>query len=163
MPVHDNLELVRLIEGIVPGRNFTLTVFRDRRANTLTVRAIELLDRRQDQQHRETIPYDEVTGYHDVRLGLALDEISADLADALDYPIPSDGVVVTYVQPQSFAAKEGLCAGMVVFRIGNEPIRTVNDFKRMMTKQSLERGILMLIGTPQQRHFVLLREMTDAA
>jgi serine protease Do len=97
------------------------------------------------------------SGYQDADLGMSLDELTPDLAEDLGYRTPVEGLVVTHVQPKSRAAKQGLCAGMVVLRVDNELVRNLEDYRQLTATRSLEGGVLMLVGTPQRRHFTVLR------
>ncbi len=97
-------------------------------------------------------------GYHDAQLGLILDELTVDTAKRLGYAEPVSGVLVTHVTPRSMSSKEGVCTGMVVLRVENHPIRNVADFRRAVSSQSLEKGILVLVATPIRKHFVLIQK-----
>lgn len=154
--VRDTLGFLGLIEKAVPEREVTFTVFRKKRSMDIIVRPTELPNRRNNREPDAIAPK-EPTGYRDLRLGITLDKMSSDMASELGYVASSDGLLVTHVQPQSTAAKKGICAGMVVYRIDDEPIRTVEDYERVTTEEALQRGILVLIGTPERKHFIVLR------
>ncbi len=71
---------------------------------------------------------------------------------------PVDGMVITYVSPKSPAAKEGLCAGMLLLQVDNKPVTSEEEYQRVTKKQSSDREMLMLIGTPRGKHFIVLRK-----
>jgi serine protease Do len=96
-------------------------------------------------------------GYQDMRLGMTVDDMSPEFVGDLGYSTTPDGVFISHIRADSPAAKKGLCAGMVLLRIDNEPVTSKEDYQRIMKQQSLNQGILMLVAAPGRKHFVVLR------
>jgi serine protease Do len=67
------------------------------------------------------------------------------------------GVLITSVDPSSVAAQAGLARGMVVSEVGHTPVKTVEEFRAAMEKQSLAKGILLLVNSKEGAMFVVLR------
>jgi C-terminal processing protease CtpA/Prc len=66
-------------------------------------------------------------------------------------------VLITNVVPNQLADKKGVSAGMVILRVDNQKTATLEQYRMVMQRQSLKRGILMLIGSPEQNHFVVFQ------
>jgi len=156
--VGNNIVFLELMEQAIPGRDITFSVIREHRKVQIIVQSKEIPAPRNSQRSSEVESVKKQTGYHDDRLGLTLDEISPDLATELGYKGPVDGMVITHVTAKSPAAKEGLCAGMLLLQVDNKPVTSEEEYQRVTKKQSSDREILMLIGTPRGKHFIVLRQ-----
>lgn len=64
-------------------------------------------------------------------LGVAIQEVSADLADSFGLDRPR-GALVSQVQPGSPAARAGLQAADVILRVGAKPVENAGDLPRMI-------------------------------
>ena len=64
-------------------------------------------------------------------LGVAIQEVSADLADSFRLDRPR-GALVSQVQPGSPAARAGLQAADVILRVGAKPVENAGDLPRMI-------------------------------
>jgi serine protease Do len=84
----------------------------------------------------------------------------ADVARQLgaeDY-LNEDGVIITDVDFDGLAAEEGLRPGVIILQVRNTAIKSVAEFEEAMRKESLERGILLLVRDPQLgNRFVVLK------
>lgn len=156
--VDNNTVFLELMEQAVPGRDIIFSVIREHRKVQIIVESNEIPAPQNSQRLSDVESGKQQTGYHDDRLGLTLDEISRDLATELGYKGPVDGMVITHVNPKSPAAKEGLCAGMLLLQVDNKPVTSEEEYQRVTKKQSSDREMLMLIGTPRGKHFVVLRK-----
>lgn len=154
-PIRDPYQMQRLVEETVPGSRQTITVFRNGENLPVDVR-LELLRHGDDPRRRVTVqPHEQPLGYSDVLLGLTVDELSPEAAKQLGYDARIEGVLITNVTPQQVAADEGVCAGMVISRLNDRPVRNLTDYRAAMKNPSQEKSILMLVGTPRGNHFVV--------
>jgi serine protease Do len=67
------------------------------------------------------------------------------------------GVVVTEVRPGSLASQAGVAPGMVVTQANRKPVRSVEDLRKILEEQPLEKGILLLLQSAQGSRFVVIR------
>jgi serine protease Do len=89
-------------------------------------------------------------------LGIQVQNLTPELAKELS--IKADhGVAIRQVQPGSLAQQAGLAAGMVITEANRKPVRSVEDLRKALQSQSLEKGILLLLETSQGSRFVVIR------
>lgn len=96
-------------------------------------------------------------GFFDEALGIVVDSAPPEVARDLGYQAPIDGLLIKNVVARSLAAKEGICAGMSLLRLDGEIVKTLADYQAAVRHRNLAGGTLLLIGTPQRRHFVLCK------
>ncbi len=89
-------------------------------------------------------------------LGIRVSDLSPEIAKKLGYGNIS-GIVVAAVQPEGIAAPAGIREGMVILRVGPKAVRSIADFKAALQKETLEKGILLLVRTQYGNRFVLLK------
>jgi serine protease Do len=90
------------------------------------------------------------------QLGIEAAPLTKDVADQLGIK-SGEGVVVTQVEPGSPAAKGGLTIGTVILQANRKPIRSVEDLKKAIEAQPLDKGVLLLIRTREGSRFVVIR------
>jgi S1-C subfamily serine protease len=90
-------------------------------------------------------------------LGLDLSELTPELAAKLGLNGTS-GVLITAVSADGIGAEAGLAKGMVIVKVANTSVRSVAEFEKVMKKQSLKEGVLLLIHTAGGNRFVVLQE-----
>jgi serine protease Do len=77
------------------------------------------------------------------RLGLALQQLTRDLARRLGVPAES-GVVVTDVRPDSPAAEAGVTAGDVVREINRLPVESLQDVGKGLSRSTGDQSHVLL-------------------
>jgi serine protease Do len=90
------------------------------------------------------------------KLGIEVSPLTADIAEKLGIG-STEGVVITSVHEGSPAALAGLAGGMVITQVNRKPVKSIEEFRAAMEKQSLEKGILLLVRTAQGAQFVMIR------
>jgi serine protease Do len=90
-------------------------------------------------------------------LGLQVSELSDDVARQLNIT-GVRGVVITGVEPDSLAALAGLQEGMVITRVGQQKVASVDEFRAAMKDASLKDGLLMLVQTSDGSRFIVLKQ-----
>lgn len=155
--IRDRHGLQRKLEESEPGSRHEIIGIRQGRRIRLNVIVGQLPERIDyNAPLADKLPAD-VREYSDEMLGLMLDEMSPDMATKIGYTEREKCVLITHVRPNSVAHKEGLCAGMVILRVGNVETPTVAEYWKAMNRESLEKGVLVLVGAPEYRHFVVFR------
>ena len=92
----------------------------------------------------------------DEKLGIDVGGLTPEVAEKLGVK-SGEGVVITDVHNGSRADSAGLTTGMVIAQVGRQPIKSVSDFRAAMEKQSLEKGILLLIRSSEGTRFVVIQ------
>ena len=82
-------------------------------------------------------------------LGMQVDTLSADVARQLGYKEGTKGVVVTSVDADGPAATVGLREGLLIERVGQQRVATVEDFQQAMKGADLTKGVLLLVRNPR--------------
>ena len=156
--VEGALQLRRMIREIPAGRTVELTVWRDGRAQTVSV----TLGKGEDRRHSfkvltpgpgapgnftfnmpeiPEVPPLELDGNRllmgaQPRLGIAAEDLNGQLAAFFAAP-DGEGILVRDVYPGSPAEKAGLKAGDVITSVNGERIRTVGELRgKLATKRS---------------------------
>jgi serine protease Do len=93
------------------------------------------------------------------KLGLQMETLGPEVAEQLGLKDTS-GVVITEVQPGSSADRAGLETGMVITQANRQDIKSVEDFRKALEQQPLDKGVLLLARTPDGARFVVLRAET---
>ena len=69
----------------------------------------------------------------------------------------SGGVVITAIEEGSPADRAGLEPSMVVTQVGRKAVKGVADFEAELKNASLDKGVLLLVRTPEGSKFVVLK------
>jgi serine protease Do len=119
--VEDNSDLSRYIASKSPGTTVNLRVLRGGAEQTIAVTLGTFPE--------ETADADEGAG-HRGQLGMTLRNLTPDMADRLELPRTSKGVVVTAVEAGEAAEEAGLARGDVIVSVNGSAIASVADFER---------------------------------
>jgi len=126
--IRDNSHLRNVISSSRPGDRRRITVIRDGKEKTITVKLDELpqeqrLAARHDDQDEESMVHS--------RTGFSVAGLDSREAQKYDIPV-NNGVVVTRVDPRSKAARGGIRPGDVVVRVGDTEIENLRDYKQAL-------------------------------
>jgi serine protease Do len=146
-------ELQGLVEQARIGAKQAMVVMRDGKRVTLDVTAAEQpadygLAGRGGPGHGESSQFD--------KLGMEVETLTADVAKQLDVQA-EEGVVITNVRPGSPAEMAGLTTGMVITQANRMPVKSVDAFRKALEKQPLEKGLLLLVQSPEGTRFVVIQ------
>ena len=89
-------------------------------------------------------------------LGLSVQTLTEELAAQFDAK-PGEGVVVTGVAPGSIAAMAGIDPGTLILQVNREPVKTADDFKRLLNQSGNDNRALLLISKGGMSRFVVLQ------
>lgn len=155
--IGDHSQLSHAMEQLSPGKKLELTIVRAGHSFVLNVPLDTMPINGERVKQAPDEPKRPSTGFQDSELGIVVDAMSAEAKERLGYAPTVTGVLVTHVSLRSIASKEGVCAGMVILRMGNTSIRSVADFEQAVGTQSLSKGFLVLIATPHRKRFVVFQ------
>ncbi len=146
--ITDSLSLRRVIERIKPGTTVPVIVVRDGNRQTLKVTVGKADD----------ILASSPTGTK-AKLGMVVQELTADRARQLEVPAGTKGVMVQSIEPRSPAsrAQPQIVPGDVILKINSQPITSVAEFNRKINALKSGDTALILI---QRKDRTLISELT---
>jgi serine protease Do len=119
--IEDNGDLSRYIASKSPGTTVNLRVLRGGAEQTIAVTLGTFPE--------ETADADEDSGARG-QLGMTLRNLTPDMADRLELPRASKGVVVTGIEAGEAAEEAGLARGDVIVSVNGGAVASVGDFER---------------------------------
>jgi serine protease Do len=144
-------QLQSIVERVTPGTKQTLKILRD--GKEMAVSAV--CGEQTESMVAETGPGGERMSRFD-RLGLEVGQLTGDVAEQLGMT-GVKGIVITSVRPGSAADGAGLVAGMVITEANRKPVKSVTQFRGLVKSDSIEKGLLLLVRTPEGARFVVLK------
>jgi serine protease Do len=88
--------------------------------------------------------------------GLQVDNLNADIAQQLNLPARTQGVVVTDVAPGSAVAEAGLRRGDVIQEVNRRPVRDLNEFNNAV-RQGGKKPVLLLVNRGGSSIYVVIQ------
>jgi serine protease Do len=148
--VRDGSDLLNPISQTPIGQSVRINYVRNKQSRETTVTVADrsklfpqLSDNTDDQPR-----HDNESGPVDV--GAHTEQLTPDIASKLGFSKASgaisNGVIVTDVEPASFAEDLGLSRGDVITEIDHQPIKTMADYRREMSKLKPEQDILIKVA-----------------
>jgi serine protease Do len=153
-------ELQRAVERSTIGRRHDVRVIRDGKTMTISI-DLEALPEKLTTSRVEDDPReggDEEKTSSSSELGIAVTELTLNAAKRFSYE-GHEGVLISRVEADSVAHREGLRPGMLVTRVGNQRVTSVEEFDEATKNVSLKKGVLLQIRTPNGARFVVLKEL----
>jgi len=128
-------ELPRVVAETPIGREVPMTVLRDGKPVTLTVRIAQL---------EEPSPKVAATGGEKPVLGVSVEPLTPDMARQLGLS-ESRGILVRGVEDDSPAANAGLRPGDVIVEVDRHPVASVNELRQALDKHAKGTPLLVLL------------------
>jgi serine protease Do len=146
-PVKDARDLAKQIRTMAPDSTIKLVVLRQGEEKTISVTLGELPN---EGQARASVEDHENAGDDAPRLGLTL----APTAKVMDSS--SEGVVVTAIDPDGRAARQGVKVGDVILEVGGKAVSTPADVRDALGDAHADgkRTVLMRISSEEGTRFV---------
>jgi len=145
--VKESHNLPALVAAAPIGEKSSVTVVRNGAEKHLTVTIAEL-------------PGDDGAGENpskpaEGKWGLQLQNLTPQIAQQLGVK-QDQGVLVAGVQPGSPADKSSINAGDVILEVNRQPVKTVDDVMRALSKAGDKDSVLLLVQRDQKSRFVAL-------
>jgi serine protease Do len=137
-PVADANQLRLKIGMMAAGTEVKLNVLRDGRPLTLAVKLGEF----PSAEQRASVNKESSSGGLE---GVAVENITPDVARDMNLSAQTKGVVVQEVDPASRAAEAGLQPGDVIQQLDHHPVKDMNDFNQAMNSAKKDSPVLLLI------------------
>ncbi len=141
-PVTDPNQLTRDVGAIPPGQTVKLEVIRDGKQRQVEVKLGERPDETESTARAGGQGGDADKSSGDI-LGVRVQDLTPELAQRARVDPGTKGVVVTAVAPDSPAASAGLDPGDVILEINRQPVASVADYKKAISK--LKKGDTVLL------------------
>jgi serine protease Do len=146
-PVKDSTDLPRLVARTGVGSSVSVKVKRDDDEETFTVTVGELDDGEQV----------EAAGASSEQLGLAVQTLTAEIAENLGLDRGVRGVVVTEVEPDGPAAEAGLRRGDVIAEVNRRPVHNAAQYEKAVKMSGKGKSVLFLVRRGDNTIFLAIR------
>src|SRR5215472_11127847 len=138
-PVANANELRMTISMMQPGSEAKLKVVHDGRQRELTIKLHELPTEQAENDH-------ETGDRQQAPAGVEVGNLTPEMAQQLNLPPTTTGVVVKRVNPTSPLADSGLREGDVIQEVNHQPVKNVSDFYNAMHKDAVNPLLLVNRG-----------------
>jgi serine protease Do len=149
--IQDSGDLSRYVAGKPPGATVKLELLRGKERRTIDV----TLGTFPDEPSRSAGQNEE----NRTQLGMTLRELSPSMAERLDLPRGSRGVVIMDVEAGEAAEQAGLARGDVIVSVNGQPIDGVAAFERVVG-QARSEGRVRLRVLRQGEYFVVVLKVS---
>lgn len=138
--IDDNNVLRNKIANTPPGTEVTLTVMRDGSEKQIKATLGEWSDVAKNNQPDNS----QGGGQNSGKLGIAVEQMSAEIAKQLGVPPTTQGVVVTEVDPDGPAAEAGLTQGDIIIEINRQQVKSPDDLQKGLEKANGKKSLLLI-------------------
>jgi len=153
-------QLQGLVEQLKAGKAYTFQVMRDGKEVAVDVKVaampteygatIVAKPSQEEEQKNDAAAFED--------LGLEVSPLTADVAEQLGFEETVNGVVITQVDEGSPAQMAGLDTGIVIERVGKQPVKNVDEFRSAIEAAKKDgKDVLLLVRTPQGGRFLTLK------
>ena len=136
-PVTARSQLQVRIAQTPPGATVRLKIWREGKTQDINVTLGEL-----PEKSARATPGEKTSGALE---GVEVQTVTPDLAEQLNLPAGTRGVVVTSVDPSSPAAAAGLSRGDVIQEVNHRPVNNIEEFRRALEGAG-NQSVLLLVN-----------------
>jgi len=122
-----------------PGTTIALGILRDGKPQTINLKVDEF------HSSKEVASNDDSSSPQGGKLGLAVNDLTANLRQQLGVPDQVHGVAVQGVRPASPADDAGLAPGDVILEVNRQPIPSAEQFASLVHGNSTGKDLLLLV------------------
>lgn len=146
--VADYHDLRLRISQIAPGTAVKLEVYRNGQKQEMTASLGEYPEKAQTAENSQQ-------GEAPALEGVQVENLTSDIAQQLNLPPGTHGVVITRVDPDSVAAETGLERGDVIQEVNRKPVNNVEQF-RAAVRTAGNQQLLLLLNRGGNTQFVVI-------
>jgi serine protease Do len=143
-------DLVRAITHFQPETPVRVTYFRDKKPSTVTVKLGELPGEITEEPSRAAEP--------EKTLGMEVQDITSEMAERLGLK-ETKGVIVTNVDEDSPAAREGVVLGDVILEVNRQPVKNAVEFRNAVEKVKAGDWVVLLVSRQKQTLIVHIKKL----
>ncbi|MHB8973469.1 MAG: Do family serine endopeptidase [Pirellulaceae bacterium] len=158
MPIRTPGDLQQAVEKIATGAGAAVTFLRDGKSETVTVVLEELPALAAEGRAPGRVPrrMPAATGI-EKKMGIEIQDLTARVAQELGYNDRTSGVLVVGVDPRSAAAEKGISRGMLIVKVRKTEVANIEQFRKALEGESLERGVPLLVVTPTEERLIVVK------
>jgi len=146
--VASSRDLSRRIAGLGVGEKADITILRDGKKKTISITTAKRMD--EPMQARREEPDS------DDKLGLSVQNLTADVAERLGFDPDENGVIVTAVQEDSKAEEAGIRQGDLIKEVNRKSVDDIDAFREELGK--IDKGdTVQLLMKRRQAGFVVAK------
>ncbi len=146
--IRDNEVLPRLVGATEIGKKAKVGIIRDGKAMEIEVVIGELPEEGLRASKKPETEKD---------FGLVVQEITPEISKHLNLK-DKRGVIVTDVTPGSPAQDADIRSGDIIVEVARKPVKTIAEFKQIMSKANLKEGVVMLVKRENTTFYTVVRE-----
>ncbi len=144
--------LRNLVAATEVGAQVKLTLLRRGERRTVAVR-IEEQPQETRAEGQSQAPGTESGGL----VGVEVQELTPEIRQQLGLPPQTPGVVISGLDPSSPAAATGLQPGDVIAEINRQPVRSIDDYGRLLAALGEDEDVLLLINRAGNQQFAVVK------
>jgi len=152
-PVTDANQLTRDVGAIPPGQTVKLEIIRDGKPRQVEIKLGERPDEKETTARAGGQGGDADKSTGDL-LGVRVQDLTPELAQRARVEPGTKGVVVTDVIPDSPASQAGLDPGDVILEINRQPVTSVADYRKVVSKLKKGDTVLLRVRSGQAVQYV---------
>jgi serine protease Do len=161
-PVTTGDELTMAVIARSPGSNVTLDIVRDGKPNKVNItlgqrpNGMDWDQNKQGNDNTDDNDNDTSSNGNVTVRGITVENMTPEIAQQINVPASTKGVVVDDVDQGSPAADASLGKGVVIIAVNRQPVSNVNDFKRLMNAAK-GKAALLTINVGGQTGFTVVQ------
>jgi serine protease Do len=156
--VKKNDDLVAMVMATKPGTTVPLRIIRNRNDQTLNITVEELDLEAESSQQTRNRPESDTPNETSTGFGMALSNITPDVARRLRLPDNTRGAVIVDVDPSSPAARGGLQPGDVITEVNRLPVANASEAQRELAKIASGRSTSIVVLRGGQERFMIVKK-----
>jgi serine protease Do len=149
-PVADSNQLRNAIASTQPGTTVALKVLRDGKTEDLNATLAELTNPKTPTEKSSS------DGSGSGKYGMSVQPLTPDIAEQIQVPRSTKGVVVAGIDPDGAAADSGLAEGDVIEKVNGQAVGAVDQLKSALDNNT-GKPALLLINRKGSEAFVTLK------
>jgi len=146
-PLNTANELTLRISQSAPGTPEKLKIWRDGKTQDVSLTLAELPDKEAKGGAEEN----SASGLE----GVEVQDLTPDIAQQLNLPSGTHGVVVSSVDPSSDAAAAGLGQGDVIQEVNHKPVNNIEEYKQALAGSGKE-AVLLLVNHGGVTNYIVI-------
>jgi len=147
-PVDSRNQLTLRVSQTPPETPVKLTIWRDGKMQDMTIKLGELPENAAKSEGEESKANTALEGVN-------VDNITPDIAQQLNLPSGTQGVVVTDVDPSSQAATTGLNRGDVIQEVNHKPVHNVDEYNQAIASSG-KKPVLLLVNHGGRTSYIVI-------
>jgi serine protease Do len=138
-PIVNGSALQVVVSQTAPGNTISLGILRDGKPDTVKLKVGEF------HGNTEVADNSDAPAAQGGRLGLAVDDLTADVRQQLNIPNHVNGAAVESVRPASPAEDAGLTPGDIILEVNRHPVESADKFVSEVHSTPAGKDILLLV------------------